>query len=80
MADLIGALVGIMIALVMIPVVVLIVLFAFAVAGIGIALSVVFTLLSVFLSLVIPLAPFILVALAVYFMVKPARRDTIAKA
>lgn len=79
MADLVGAFVGILIALVMIPIVALIVVFALAAAGIGIALSVAFTLLSVVLSLFVPLAPFILVGMAVYFLVKPSRADRIAK-
>jgi hypothetical protein len=80
MADLIGALVGIAIALVMIPIVILIVLFSLAAAGLGIALSVVFTLLSVFLSILIPLAPFILVGLIVYWMVKPSAKNAKAEA
>lgn len=80
MADLLGALVGIAIALVMIPVVILIVLFALAAAGIGIALSVVFTLLSVFLSILMPLAPFILVGLIVYWMVRPSQKGAVTEA
>jgi hypothetical protein len=71
MADLIGALVGILVALVIIPLVVLVVLFALATAGIGIALSVFFTLFGIVITLLFNLAPFILVGMLIYWAFKP---------
>ena len=75
MSELIGALVGILVAVVMIPVVILIVLFALAAAGISIAVGLAFGLLGIVLHLFFALAPFILVGLIVYWLLRPSAQN-----
>lgn len=78
MGDLLGALVAILLFLLIAPIVILVVLAALAVAGLGVAIGLVFTLLGIFIELVIAAAPLLLIVGLLYLIFRPSPKREVA--